>query len=47
MGVHEYVVPVAYNLTYNAYFDKFIAAELAVNEPAPGYYYPLSEDLIY
>jgi hypothetical protein len=43
----ENVGALAYNLTYNSYFDKFIAAGHAVNEPIPGFYYSLSDDLVH
>jgi hypothetical protein len=47
MVVHENVSALANNLTYNSYFEKVIAAEHAVNEIVPGFYYPLSDDLIH
>ncbi len=37
----------SYNLTYSSYFDKFIAAGVAVNERVPGFYFSLSDDLVH
>jgi hypothetical protein len=37
----------SYNLTYNTYFDTFMAVGQDVNEPIPGFYYALSDDLVH
>ena len=44
---HENVGALSYNLTYNSFFGKYLAVGHAVNEPIPGFYYSLSDDLIH
>ena len=47
------IVPVSaygalsYNLTYNTFFERFIAVGHVVNHSITGFYYSLSEDLIH
>lgn len=43
----DQVGALSYSLTYNSYFDKFIAVGHAVNVSKPGFYFALSDDLIH
>jgi hypothetical protein len=36
-----------YNLSYNSYFEKFLAVGHGVNEAVPGFYFSLSDDLVH
>ncbi len=47
MVSHEIVGALSYNLTYNSYFNKFVAVGHDVNAKVPGFYYSLSDDLIH
>jgi hypothetical protein len=42
----DQVGALTYGLTYNTYFDKFIAVGVSVR-PGPGFYYSLSDDLVH